>query len=81
MDTFDSGSDCNGFSLWFILEVLIELSISRRTFEVMSPKAFRETKLTLLFEARLLGFARLDPFEETEFLLIPRLLFSFITID
>jgi len=64
-----------------MFEVFIELSISRSTLEVMSPNAFRETKLMLLLDARLLGIARFDPLEEIEFLLIPRLLFSFITID
>ena len=64
-----------------MLDVFIELSISSRTLEVMSPNAFRETKLMLLLEARLLGIARFDPLDEMEFLLIPLLLFNFITID
>lgn len=78
---FDSGSvllsfyNCLAVSLWFML--LLKLSDSSSIFEVISPKALRETKLTLLFEARLLGLALLDPLDEIEFLLIPRLLFNF----
>ena len=77
----DSGSvllsfyNCLAVSLWFIL--LLKLSVSRSIFEVISPKALRETKLTLLFEARLLGLALLDPLDEMEFLLIPLLTLHF----